>query len=95
MFRTLLIAFVRLYQVTLGRVIFASMGKVCRFEPSCSNYALACLRDHGAVRGSLLSLFRLCRCHPFHAGGFDPPPPPRVKPSSASKGAPERIHGTQ
>ena len=67
-------ALVRLYQSTLGLFI----GGRCRFHPSCSHYALACLEHHGAVRGSLLSLYRLCKCHPFHPGGVDLPPPPRA-----------------
>ena len=46
----------------------------CRFEPSCSRYAVACLESHGASRGVLLSLVRVCKCHPFHPGGYDPPP---------------------
>jgi putative membrane protein insertion efficiency factor len=72
-----LIALIRVYQLTLSRLIRLTMGNVCRFEPSCSQYAAACLAGHGALRGSLLSLKRLCRCHPFHPGGYDPPPPPR------------------
>ncbi len=67
----LLLAIIRIYQQTLSKL----MGPVCRFEPSCSRYAAACIHDHGALRGSLLSARRLCKCHPFHAGGFDPPPP--------------------
>ena len=66
-----LIRLVRLYQL----MISPWLGRVCRFEPSCSRYAVACLETHGAGRGSLLSLRRLCKCHPFHPGGFDPPPP--------------------
>lgn len=77
MLATIFIALIRLYQLTLSRVILATVGPVCRFEPSCSRYALACIRGHGALRGSLLSAKRLCRCHPFHPGGYDPPPPPR------------------
>lgn len=65
-----LIALVRLYQL----MISPWLGRVCRFEPSCSRYAVACLESHGAGRGSLLSVKRLCKCHPFHPGGFDPPP---------------------
>lgn len=68
-----LLALIRVYQMTLSKMI----GPVCRFEPSCSRYAAACLRAHGPWRGSLLSARRLCKCHPFHAGGFDPPPPAR------------------
>ncbi len=72
-----LIALIRVYQLTLSRLLVGAFGPVCRFEPSCSRYAAACIAGHGALRGSLLSLFRLCKCHPFHPGGFDPPPPPR------------------
>lgn len=75
----ILMALIRVYQMTLSKLIRLTLGDVCRFEPSCSRYAFACLRDHGALRGSLLSVKRLCRCHPFHPGGFDPPPPPRTR----------------
>ncbi len=67
----LLLALIRLYQ----GVIAPWLAPACRFEPSCSRYAAACLAEHGALRGGLLSLGRLCKCHPFHPGGFDPPPP--------------------
>ncbi|HLK37428.1 MAG TPA: membrane protein insertion efficiency factor YidD [Polyangiaceae bacterium] len=66
-----LVLVIRLYQVTLSRLL----GGACRFEPSCSRYAVACLETHGAMRGGLLSIVRLCKCHPFHPGGYDPPPP--------------------
>ncbi|WP_437977822.1 membrane protein insertion efficiency factor YidD [Sorangium sp. So ce295] len=85
MLATLLLALIRAYQMTLSRLIVALMGPVCRFEPSCSRYAAACIVDHGALRGSLLSLKRLCRCHPFHPGGFDPPPPPRLRRAAAAR----------
>jgi uncharacterized protein len=51
------------------------LGRHCRFEPSCSVYAMDALKTHGALKGSCLSAARLCRCHPWHAGGFDPVPP--------------------
>jgi putative membrane protein insertion efficiency factor len=65
-----LVALLHLYQLTLSRLL----GRVCRFEPSCSRYAVACIETHGAVRGTLLSVRRVCKCHPFHPGGYDPPP---------------------
>ena len=68
----ILIWLVRLYQKTLA--VF--LGGQCRFYPSCSHYAVGCLEAHGAARGSLLSLVRLCKCHPFHEGGHDPVPQP-------------------
>ena len=77
MVAAVLIALIRLYQATLSRLLFAAFGPICRFEPSCSRYALACIQGQGALRGSLLSVKRLCKCQPFHPGGYDPPPPPR------------------
>ncbi len=76
----LLIAIVRLYQRLISPVLVLFFGRACRFEPSCSRYAVACLEMHGAWKGSLLSLVRLCKCQPFHPGGVDPPPPPRTPP---------------
>jgi len=51
------------------------LGQNCRFYPSCSEYAQQAIVSHGALRGSLLAGRRLCKCHPWHAGGFDPVPP--------------------
>ena len=68
----LLIFLIRVYQVTLSPLI----GPVCRFQPSCSRYMAECLRLHGALRGTLLGVKRLAKCHPFHPGGHDPPPLP-------------------
>lgn len=51
------------------------MGPSCRFEPTCSNYALTALERHGLFKGLLLSIGRLLRCAPWHPGGWDPVPP--------------------
>jgi len=62
---------VRAYQVTLSPLF----GDCCRFVPSCSEYMIEALRVHGAVRGTLLGLWRVLRCHPFGKKGYDPVPP--------------------
>ncbi len=74
MISRLLLAILRLYQLTLSPLL----GPACRFEPSCSRYAMACIRSHGPLRGIWLAVRRLAKCHPFHPGGFDPPPLPRA-----------------
>jgi hypothetical protein len=56
------------------RFIGILLPAACRFEPSCSSYALAAYERHGFWRGSLLTAWRLCRCHPFCNGGHDPVP---------------------
>jgi len=90
MLARLLMLLIRLYQLTLSKLIVAVFGPVCRFTPSCSAYAYECLRLHGVLRGSLLSVKRLSKCHPFHPGGYDPPPPapiqPREQPSTPGPG---------
>jgi len=50
------------------------LSQACRFHPSCSSYAEEALRRHGAWRGGWLATRRLCRCGPWHAGGYDPVP---------------------
>ena len=65
-----LIALVRGYRYLLS----PWWGGQCRFSPTCSQYAIQALERHGAWKGSLLALRRVSRCHPWHAGGFDPVP---------------------
>lgn len=65
---------VSVYQATLSR-LYARTGMVCRFEPTCSHYAVSCLRAHGLVRGSWLSLRRVLRCGPWTPLGSPDPPP--------------------
>ncbi len=61
--------------VAYRKVISPLYGPVCRFFPSCSAYALEAVTVHGAARGSWLAAKRLCRCHPWNAGGVDHVPP--------------------
>lgn len=68
--KSLVLALIRLYQLTLSPWI----GQSCRFEPSCSRYTATCVERFGALRGSWLGLRRILRCHPFNPGGYDPPP---------------------
>lgn len=69
---------VTVYQWTVRPLI----GANCRFHPGCSEYALAALRSHGAVRGSALAARRILRCNPWNEGGFDPVPTTHPTPES-------------
>ena len=68
MFRKLVIALVYLYKATLAPIL----GGQCRFTPSCSNYMIDAVNKHGAIRGGWRGVRRICRCHPFSKGGYDP-----------------------
>ena len=68
--RKLLIALIQGYRYLLSPLL----GNHCRFHPTCSRYAVDAIEVHGALRGSWLALRRLSRCHPWHAGGYDPVP---------------------
>lgn len=65
-----LVGMVRFYRAFLSPLLPPS----CRFYPSCSAYALEALQRHGPVKGSILTVRRLSRCHPLHEGGIDPVP---------------------
>ncbi|MEE3003509.1 MAG: membrane protein insertion efficiency factor YidD [Pseudomonadota bacterium] len=68
--RTLIISLIKAYQLFISR----ASTPCCRFYPSCSNYAIAAINKHGALKGSLFSLMRILRCNPFGGSGFDPVP---------------------
>jgi len=61
---------IRCYQVAISPLL----GPRCRYYPTCSQYALEAIARHGALRGTLLTTHRLCRCHPWGGHGYDPVP---------------------
>lgn len=69
-----LIALIRAYRLVLA----PALPLTCRFAPSCSAFAAEALDRHGAVRGTIIALRRLARCHPWHLGGYDPVPARRA-----------------
>jgi len=60
--------------VAYQRMISPLLPAACRFAPTCSEYARQVVAEHGVIRGLALAAWRLARCHPFHPGGWDPPP---------------------
>lgn len=68
--QTVLLALLRGYKFMLSPIL----GHRCRFLPSCADYAYEAIEQYGIGRGGILTLKRVCRCHPFSVGGFDPVP---------------------
>ena len=66
----LLLGLIRLYQMTLSKMLPPS----CRFTPSCSHYGYDAIAKYGALKGGWLAIKRVARCHPFNPGGYDPVP---------------------
>nr|WP_319396661.1 membrane protein insertion efficiency factor YidD [uncultured Desulfobacter sp.] len=70
MIRQLLSILIRFYQIFISPLL----GAHCRYEPSCSHYALEAIQKYGSIKGSVLAIKRILRCHPFRPGGYDPVP---------------------
>ena len=68
--RLAVMALIRGYQLALSHLVFTQ----CRFDPSCSRYTYEAVARYGALKGSWLGVRRILKCHPFHAGGYDPVP---------------------
>ena len=66
----LALGLIKLYQNTVSK----GLPNVCRFQPTCSQYAFEAIKRHGFIRGSWLAAKRLVRCNPFSGGGYDPVP---------------------
>lgn len=87
MLETSLMVVLRLYRTMVSPVLvalFAPMGFGCRFTPTCSEYAMDAVRTHGAMRGTALTVGRLCRCHPWGHCGYDPVPAKQVMTKNAN-----------
>lgn len=69
--RWLLIKLIQFYRLCISPM----MGHHCRFYPSCSAYTLEAIETHGLLKGCALGCKRVCSCHPWNDGGFDPVPP--------------------
>lgn len=70
MIQQALLFFIKVYQLLISPLT----GPVCRFYPSCSEYAFEAVKKHGSLKGSFLAVKRILKCHPFHPGGVDPVP---------------------
>ena len=70
MLNKLFIALIRFYQLCISPML----GPHCRFTPTCSQYAIEAIKNYGVIRGLALTVKRISKCHPFHAGGHDPVP---------------------
>ncbi|WP_132243815.1 membrane protein insertion efficiency factor YidD [Marinisporobacter balticus] len=66
--KEILIGMVKIYR----RYISPLKPPTCRFYPTCSQYALQALEKYGAIKGTIISIRRILKCHPFHCGGYDP-----------------------
>ena len=83
-----LVLAIQAYRYTLSPYL----GRVCRFEPSCSIYGLEAVQTHGAAVGAVLAVARICRCNPWNHGGFDPVP--ATDAVSAYQFAPKHLFST-
>mgnify|MGYP003298435580 FL=1 len=75
MLKKLMILLIKFYQ----KCISPLLPNVCRYTPSCSQYFIEALQIHGVIKGSLLGIKRLLRCHPWGGSGYDPVPPKQNK----------------
>jgi putative membrane protein insertion efficiency factor len=89
-FQHLLILFVRVYRLTLSpaKVFLFGPTAECRFQPSCSQYAIEALKTHGVLTGGWLATKRVCRCHPWGECGEDAVPLPKSKVQGLKSKAP-------
>ena len=70
LFKSVMLGLIRFYRLAISPHFPPS----CRYEPTCSAYALESVSKYGAMRGGIMAIKRILRCHPFHSGGYDPVP---------------------
>ena len=73
--KKILILLIRFYQKFISPMFPAK----CRFYPTCSQYTLEAIKEHGTIKGTYLGIKRISKCHPFHEGGYDPVPKRKIK----------------
>ena len=88
MIRALVLAPIRLYQ----RVISPALPRHCKYEPTCSHYAVEAIGDFGILRGLVLASWRLLRCNPFSHGGLDPVSAQRLFRPTRPEGPHHHVH---
>ncbi|MBD2090277.1 membrane protein insertion efficiency factor YidD [Microcoleus sp. FACHB-1515] len=69
--KTVMLSLIRAYRLLISPLLMPA----CRFQPTCSQYAIEAIERFGAWRGGWMAMRRILRCHPFHPGGYDPVPP--------------------
>ena len=79
--KKILILLIRFYQKFISPMFPAK----CRFYPTCSQYTLEAIKEHGTIKGTYLGIRRILKCHPFHEGGYDPVPKKENKNSEEKK----------
>ena len=79
--KKILILLIRFYQKFISPMFPAK----CRYYPTCSQYTLEAVKEHGAIKGTYLGIKRILKCHPFHEGGYDPVPKKENKNSEGNK----------
>ena len=79
--KKIFILLIRFYQKFISPLFPAK----CRYYPTCSQYTLEAVKEHGAIKGTYLGIKRILKCHPFHEGGYDPVPKKENKNSEGKK----------